>query len=218
MEKEKLYMNQLTRQKLYKLFGIKRVQTLASLDNWLERGKATSLNEKELLIAKTFQEILIKNIEDWTENELSLGFIGPILNMIDFKIPYQLNFFTQRPLAATVGDYEIIGKPDGLVAGGSAEPEAPYFNFHEYKRDVDSSGDPAGQNLAAMLVGQALNEKEDLIYGCYVVGRNWYFMVLQGKEFTISKDYSAVHDDDLQVIVQTLKALRQILVDKLAVI
>ena len=54
---------------------------------------------------------------------------------------------------------------------------------------MNSSGDPAGQNLAAMLVGQQQNENGAVLYGCYVVGRLWYFMVLQGKTFTISKSY-----------------------------
>jgi len=66
-----------------------------------------------------------------------------------------------------------------------------------------------------MLVGQAQNKAEETIYGCYIVGRLWYFMVLQGKEFVISKDYSATHEDDILKIVKILKALRNLLVKRL---
>ena len=178
---------------------------------------SVELNEEETIITKAFQKRLIENIEDWNEQELSLGFIGPVINIINFKVRYKLGFFAQRNLTGVIDGYEMIGKPDGMIASGSSEPRRPYFNFHEYKKDVNSSGDPAAQNLAAMLVGQSLNDTDDIIYGCYVVGRNWYFMVLKGKEFAISQDYSATHDDDITSIVRALKALRFILFKKLGI-
>ncbi len=220
MEKEliKLQMKDMTRHKLYKLFDIKRVRKIVELEEWLECSSTIDLKSNELAIIETFQKILIKNIESWNENDLSLGFIGPIINMIDFKIPYQLNFFTQRSIKGIVGKYEIAGKPDGIIASGEEEPERPFFKFHEYKREVDSSGDPIGQNLAAMLVGQTLNENQEVVYGCYVIGRNWYFMVLKGKEYAISRDYSATQPDDILDIVKILKALRSILFKKLNIV
>lgn len=82
---------------------------------------------------------------------------------------------------------------------------------------MDSSGDPIGQNLAAMLVGQVLNENEDVIYGCYIVGRLWYFMVLKGKDYVLSKEYSSTQEDGIRCIVKILKTLRAILFQKLGV-
>ena len=67
-----------------------------------------------------------------------------------------------------------------------------------------------------MLVGQMLNEEENIIYGCYVVGQLWYFMVLKGKEFTISKSYSS-DDEEIFEIIKILKALRSILFKKLGI-
>jgi len=212
-EVEKLYLNQMTQQGLYKIFGVKEVSKLPALDNWL--NKLPSLTEEEKIIAEHYHHRLLKNISSWNEQELSLGFIGPLINIIDFKVPYELNFFAQRPISAVIGNYELLGKPDGMLAAGNFEPEAPFFAFQEYKKDINSSGDPAGQNLAAMLVGQAQNKAEAIIYGCYIVGRNWYFMVLKDKEFAISKDYSATHDDDIFEIVKVLKALRNLLLERL---
>lgn len=215
MEQEttKLYMNDMTRQKIYDLFGVERVDYMQDLEDWLQ--KDVELNEEEILVVKTFQKRLIKSIDDWNEHELSLGFIGPIINLIDFRVRYKLNFFAQRPLSEVIGKYEMIGKPDGIIATGGSEPKLPYFSFHEFKKDVNSSGDPSGQNLAAMLVGQQLNGGDEPIYGCYVVGRFWYFMVLKGKKFVISNDYSATHDDDILKIVKILKVLRNILFKKI---
>lgn len=216
MEKEvtRLYLNDMTQQKMYKYFGLKRIDIIQELEDWLSH--LPDLNEGELFITNHYKSRLLKNIDSWNEQELSLGFIGPIVNIIDFKVPYELNFFAQRPIAAIIGEYELYGKPDGMLASGNFEPELPYFAFQEYKKDVNSSGDPAGQNLAAMLAGQVLNKTEDTIYGCYIVGRNWYFMVLKGNKFAISKSFSA-DDEEILDIVKTLKALQAILFKNLGI-
>lgn len=211
---EKLYMNNMTQQKMYKLFGLRRVNQLPDLEEWLTNLPDLTSFQRE--VAQFYQQRLLENIDSWNEQELSLGFIGPIINLIPFKIPYKLNFFAQRQLTATIGQYELIGRPDGMIASGNFEPEHPYFSFHEYKKDVDSSGDPIAQNLAAMLVGQQQNGNEQPVYGCYVVGRLWYFMVLKGKEYAISKDFSA-SQEDIFSIVSVLAALRTILLKRIGI-
>lgn len=100
-----------------------------------------------MVVIQVFQDRLLANLNDWNEQELSLGFIDLILNLINFKIPYELNFYAQRAISGIVGDYELIGKPDGIIASGG-EPEKPFFSFHEYKKDLDSSGNPTEQNFA----------------------------------------------------------------------
>ena len=211
-EKKKLYLKDMTQQKMYKLFGLRKTPRLQELDDWL--SNLPTLNEREKIVAEIYQNRLVENIDMWNEQELSLGFIGPILNLVSFKIPYQLNLFAQRPIAAEIGEYELIGKPDGILASGFQEPEIPYFSFHEYKKEIDNSGDPAGQNLAAMLVGQYLNDDKSVIYGCYVVGRNWFFMVLKDKHYAISKDFSS-SDEEIFDVIGILKSLRNILHKKL---
>ena len=211
---KKLYFNDMTQQKMYKLFGLRKVARMDILEEWLAGLPTVSAKEKTVL--EVYQHSLITNLEVWNEQELSLGFIGPILNLVNFTVPYRLNLFAQRPLMGIIGEYELFGKPDGILAGGFQEPEVPYFSFQEYKKDINSSGDPAGQNLAAMLVGQQQNEETDIVYGCYVVGRFWYFMVLKGKEYAISKDFSTT-DTEIFEVFKILKALRIILFKRLGI-
>ena len=71
---------------------------------------------------------------------------------------------------------------------------------------------PAGQTLAAMLVGQTLNEQPIPIYGCYIVGHVWRFMVLEGKNYTISREFLST-TDDLMNIFGVLKSLKIIIME-----
>jgi len=99
MEQEitKLYLNEMSQQKLYKTFGLRRVDKIQELDDWLSELPSLTKQEKE--ISTFYQKVLLANIDNWNEQELSLGFIGPIIHLINFKIPYQLNFFAQRQIS-----------------------------------------------------------------------------------------------------------------------
>lgn len=192
---------------LEKTFGIEQIDTLPALDSWLATPSVPSAFEEESLLH--LRSVLNFNIHDWNEYELDSHFIGPIFTLVNFSTK-KFNHYSQRYLQGQVGDYHLFGKPDGIVSAGRREPETPYFAFQEYKKELDPNGDPAGQALAAMLVGQSLND--DLskpIYGCYVNGRDWYFMALLGKEYSISQDFSATTDDIFKVFA-TLKALKEI--------
>lgn len=211
-ELKKLSLNDMSQLKVYKIFGLKKAKQLPALTTWLDA--LPPLNETEQIIAKHYQARLIENVEAWNEQELALQFIGPIFAAVDFTVLNKLNFFSQRQITAQVDGYSISGKPDGIIASGYLEPEVPFFCFQEFKRELDNSGDPIGQNLAAMLIGQTQNESDYPIYGCYVVGRWWFFMVLHGKEYAISKAYSAAEEDIFEII-QALKALRAILLNRI---
>lgn len=195
---------------LEKTFGLIQQFDCPVLDGWLARPAELSDHERREL--RDFQEPLLVNVLHWNEHELSLNFIGPLLALVRFTdLPGQrFNLFAQRLLRSVVGEIELFGKPDGMIASGFREPEQPYFAFSEYKRNIDPNGDPAGQCLAAMLVGQTLSASPDKpMYGCFVVGRDWSFMTLIGRTYCISADYSALTDDifDLFRILKTLKAI-----------
>ena len=192
---------------LEKTFGIEQIDTLPALDNWLAMPSETSSFEEESLLH--LRKVLTFNIHDWNEFELDSHFIGPIFTLVDFSTK-KFNHYSQRYLQGQVGDYQLYGKPDGIVSAGRREPETPYFAFQEYKKELDPNGDPAGQALAAMLVGQSLNDDHSKpVYGCYVNGRDWYFMVLLGTEYSISQDFSATTNDIFKIF-STLKALKEI--------
>ena len=188
-------------------FGLMQKFKSSILDNWM--NTPIQLNAHEKLEVQMFQEILQLNVLHWNEQELSLHFIGPMFSIAKLS-SQQYNLFAQRLIGTTVQDIELSGRPDGILASGFRSPKKPFFAFQEYKKE----GDPAGQTLAAMLVGRELNKGKHPIYGAYVIGRDWYFMVLEGKNYVISQDFSAVTDDVFQIL-RMLKALKQIVIDAL---
>jgi hypothetical protein len=208
---KKYYFRQCTLTTLDNLFELQKTFSSQTLDLWLQAEIA--LSEKERGILESFQELLLLNRDAWNEQELSLHFIGPILALAHFTEPYRFNLFAERKISAVIpgieGDIELSSEPDGIIATGYREPKIPLFAFTEYKRQLDPEGDPAGQTLAAMLAGQALNGNNHPVYGAYVICSDWNFMVLEDKHYTISRDYSALSTEVFDLL-RILKALKQI--------
>jgi hypothetical protein len=191
---------------LEETFGLEQVDILPSLEDWLAQSAPVSSLEKEYLLR--LQKTLTFNFRDWYESELDSLFIGPVMSLVDFSTK-QSNLFQDRIVSSSVNDWRLYGKPDSFIASGRREPKIPFFAFQEYKKMTDPDGDPAGQALAAMLAGQSLNANGLPMYGCHVIGGDWYFMTLEGKEYTISRDYSALTTEIFDIF-QRLKVLKEI--------
>jgi hypothetical protein len=85
----------------------------------------------------------------------------------------------------------------------------PYFFIHEYKQESKrGSTDPKGQLLSEMLVAQVRNEGKMPVYGCYVLGRSWFFVILNGKEYAVSNAYNA-SDDDIYTVIAILRKVKE---------
>ncbi len=145
-------------------------------------------------------------IENWTEQELLIKFITPILHAADLD-QAQYKMFSDRSLEAIVDGQKLWGRVDLMVAKGKHEPMSPYFCFHEYKQQRPGRGtDPVGQLLATMLVAQALNQHHQPIYGVYIIGRLWHFVILDKRDYAISRSFLP-SEADLWDVVRILKGL-----------
>jgi hypothetical protein len=134
--------------------------------------------------------------------------------LVDF---HQLSYrpFLERELNVAYAEGKRLwGVVDFLVATGRQSPKQPFFFLHEYKRQLDTSNDPLGQLLAEMVAAQTANANSHPIYGAYVVGRHWYFIVLDEKIYGESLAYDATKEDELLQIVAILKKTK-ILIEQL---
>ena len=165
-------------------------------------------------------------VRSWNEEDLKIKFIGHLIEMVNFD-DYEkgVTAFSERPLALTYNDLEINGIVDLMVATGLSIPRHPFFFIHEYKKEQYSSGDPVGQLLSTMFVAKELNqqpipqtlfnkEKEFSnapLYGVYVSGRNWIFVILVKNKYYLSPFYDSTKMDDLLKIVKMLKAQKEMI-------
>ncbi|MGB0838858.1 MAG: hypothetical protein ACPGXL_01900 [Chitinophagales bacterium] len=187
-------------------FGIKSVDNMPALEKWL------SITDKNAL-SPTIEKLrlsLLKNVKVWNEDELKMMFIAPFLVEFDFNHLPVYRVFTQRHMTIKTKTIESSGRVEWMVATGQQRPRKPFFFIQECKPEKTSGNDPLGQLLIAMVDAQSRNDSiEKLLYGCYTIGRFWFFVLLQGKEYGISRAYDATQTDDLTDMVVILKRVEQ---------
>lgn len=197
--------------KLEQAFNLKQVWKSDLLSRW--ENSTVELNEFETQTLKNLQKSLIRGGRAWNEVELENKFISPMIMTADID-DEQIGYFLERHFSETIGDYELSGIVDGVIATGIRNPYVPYFCFHEYKRSLENQGTPDGQVLAAMLVAREKNNNALPIYGLFVVGLMWNFVVLDNDKYCISKSYNA-DDEEIFTIFKMLKTLKQIIKNEL---
>ncbi len=152
-------------------------------------------------------------IEAWNEYDMSILFIGPLFNIVQSQEKRVYRTFFNHSLKTILNGKEIAGRVDGMLAKGWQIPSVPLFFMQEYKAESGPNGDPLGQLLIEMIAAQAMNNEPDqALYGCYIIGRNWFFVVLEGKDYAVSLAYDATQDDifDIVGILKKIKHLFEI--------
>ena len=185
-----------------------------TLKNWLSANYEPIEVTKNLL--EVWRDKLEKFIEFYNEADISMFFISHILTTVDF-IQEKYRAYNQLHVKQKVKDIngkemEIGGVVEMTVARGKQIPVTPYFFLNEYKPEkrTGSESDPKGQLLIAMIAAQAKNNDEFPIYGCYVNGRNWHFVVLEGKTYAVSDAYVATSQDIFQIYSILMEVKRYI--------
>ncbi|MCP4701442.1 MAG: hypothetical protein GY862_31990 [Gammaproteobacteria bacterium] len=186
-------------------FNVEQTDDSQALQTWL--GDKAEISDMEQRILTILGKTLKDHVHDWNETELLQHFIGPVFSLVNFSTR-KFGLFADRPFSGVVEGIEMSGRPDGMVASGFRLPKKPYFCFQEYKKEKDPEGDPAGQALAAMLVAQEINEHKHPVYGCYIRGQHWFFMVLERKKYCISVPCTATRNDIFDIF-RILKVLRR---------
>lgn len=188
-------------------FALKQVWQSDLMNHWEQAEFEISKTDKEAIFY--LQNLLIRGGRSWNEVELENKFISPLIMQAHID-DEDIGYFLERPLSGIIGDYQLSGTVDGMIATGFREPNIPLFCMHEYKHSIENQGSPDAQVLAAMLVARELNQNKLPIYGMFIVGLTWNFVVLEHNHYCISRDYSA-SNDDIFGIFKMLKTLKQII-------
>ena len=190
-------------------FGLRQLKNHPTLAAWLAADE--SISNEELLVLEKWQARLEKQVNYWNEEEVKIFFILKVIELIDFYNEGHYMTFSERTLGSKLQnidnqDVPMRGRIEFLVATGEQKPRQPFFFIHEYKPLLKaSSNDPLGQLLAAMLTVQDINKNKKVLYGLYILGQYWYFVILDGKDFSVSLSLDAAKPNDLLQIVRILK-------------
>ncbi len=180
------------------------------LQQWL--NVETQLTPMEQFL---FDEILVDakhNIHAWHEEDLKMKFIAFVLRLAHLTDSPEYHTYFEKTLSATIDGHFLKTKTDFMVAKGILDkPQQPYFHFQEWKPHKRPTGDSMAQLLEALLIAQEINQHKFPMYGCEVMGKQWSFVILEGKSYCLSKSYDCTEQDDLLKIIAILRHFRHLL-------
>lgn len=171
------------------------------LRQWMNPYPAPTETERQQL--QQLQDRLLDSVWDWNEEELKVYFIVPLLELINFQTEHYKPFLSHE-LSMEIEDETVSGIVDFMVASGKRSPKSPYFFIHEYKKEHDSSNDPLGQLMIEMVTAYTLNNDQHPVYGVYIMGRYWHFVVLHEQAYAVHTGLNAT-DEELFHIFGVLK-------------
>ena len=194
-------------EEVQRTFGLKRSFQHPLLEELLQATHEPG--DRHRITLEELRQELLYTIDTLNEEELKVYFIGPLLRLIPFRSGDRRPFL-DRPMSFTYGnEQETNGKIDWMLADGIQDPRQPYFFIHEYKKEVEATGDPLGQLLIAMVGAQQQNEGAFPLYGCYVLGRNWFFVILEeNNQYAVSNAFNAT-EGDIFSIYSILEQIRR---------
>lgn len=150
-----------------------------------------------------------KYITGWNEEDLKMKFISTILKLGHLKDNDIVMGYFDKILSATIEDIRLTVKSDFMLAKGTLDFfETPYFHFQEYKHPT---GDSMAQLLEAFLIAQHKNKNGKPMYGVDIMGANWRFVTMEGKNYCISKAFDSIESADLLTIIAVLRKFKYIL-------
>ena len=200
---------------LTKTFKLSKVlENYALLDEWLT--VENDLSDRDKAELERIRLPLLKNFNNWNEETLKMKFIALLLDLVnydeigDFQTLFdsEIKGFVDNVELKCIADFTVAKTIEDLI-------ENPYFYFHEYKRKKNKADDPIAQVLIPSLIAQEVNADQKPIYGCYVMGEMWYFMLLNGREYAIDKGLNALKSDELEKIYLILKKVKNIIIKRI---
>jgi hypothetical protein len=200
--------------KVFKLTCITDVAT-PLMQEWLDAPPPEFNIHEQYHFDKTFLKAQ-RSIRGWNEEDLKMKFISPVLELGQITDDDIAMSYFDKIISATIDDIKLVVKSDFMLAKGILDVyETPFFHFQEYKPYKNPSGDSMAQLLEAFLIAQEMNQNGKPMYGVDIMGANWQFVVMEGREYCIARPLSAIDKEDLLKIIAMLRKFRFILETRL---
>ncbi len=202
---------------LINTFHLNRIKTYQTpaMQEWLDVN-APELNVGEQYLFDISYQNALKSIEGWSEEDLKMKFISPVLLLGHITDDDNVIGYYDKIISATIEDVRLIVKSDFMFAKGVLDVfSTPYFHFQEYKPYKNPSGDSMAQLLQAFLIAQEKNKNGKPLYGVDIVGKQWSFVIMEGKNYCTSEVFNSVSKADLLTIIAVLRKFKYILETRL---
>ena len=198
----------------FRLNRIKEYQT-PLMKEWLDVQTPDFNVGEQYNFDNTYKRAL-KSIEGWSGEDLKMKFIAPVLELGSMTDDDRVIGYFDKIISATIEGIRLTVKSDFMLAKGILNVfKTPYFHFQEYKPQLNPSGEPMAQLLQAFLIAQEKNDHTKPLYGVEIIGKQWAFVVMDGKDYCISKAFDATDKEDLLAIIAILRKFKVILYDRL---
>jgi hypothetical protein len=154
----------------------------------------------------------------WGEEDLKMKFITHILELGDLFDEGLLVTFFDKQLKGVVKGIPLSVKSDFMMAKGFMNIyQTPYFHFQEYKPERNPTGDSMAQLLEAFLIAQEKNKEDSIeipLFGCEIIGKQWCFVTMEGKEYCTSTIYDSTNREELLQIISILRKFKMLLKER----
>jgi hypothetical protein len=201
------------------LFGLTKIVNSPTplMQEWLDVQPPQFNSGEEYLFNKKFKNLAF-NISGWSEEDLKMKLISSVLELGYLDEGNGIVTFFDKTIEATVEGTKLKVKTDFMMAKGLLDVfTTPYFHFQEYKPQKNPTGDSMAQLIEAFLIAQTKNKTNKPIYGVDIVGENWKFVIMEGKEYCVSPTFIATDKEDLLKIIAILRKFRWILENRLMI-
>jgi hypothetical protein len=168
-----------------------------------------------------FEETLSEvqeNVVGWSEEDLKMYFISNVLRLSGLMSQKNKGFVGvfEKKITGIVNNTKLSVRSDFMVAKGFKNIiKDPYFHFQEYKPQLNPTGEPMAQLIEAFLIAQVKNANDKPLYGCEVIGKQWTFVIMEGKDYCISEAFDCTKRESLLKIIAMLRKFKYILETKL---
>ena len=195
-------------------FNIEFINESPFLTEWL--NVQSNLSETDSLIIEKLYGQAKTEANHWNEEELKMRLVSVMFLLSDMDVPKKVKVFYERQMKGIIDNIELSVLADCLIASPLAinTPQKPYFFLQEYKKGRGETKDPEAQMLAGMLIAQEKNQDGNPLFGSYIIGTDWYFTILLGRDYTTSREYDVRNHDDIIAIVAILRKLKELILKR----
>lgn len=185
------------------------------MQEWLLTDAPTFDSYEQHTFEDLFRKV-VKNIAGWSEEDLKMKFISFLLPLGHLSDDGKFLTFFEKNLTGVVEGISLSVRSDFMLAKGILNmPKQPYFHFQEYKPALNPKGEPMAQLLEAFLIAQEKNKDDKPMYGAEIIGKQWTFVLMEGKNYCISRSFDCTDREELLKIISILRKFREILETRL---